>query len=488
MFALGIRYLLGRAVATQWDSKHKAEWPPHPDRVYMALVAAHGETGESPAEAAALRWLEQLPCPGLAVALETALRESVTAYVPVNDTADPVLKGKPVVPMGTMLIGRIRQPRQFPTVVPADPSFHLIWPDATMPAEHRAPLEGLCAKVTYLGHSSSPVQMWVEDRPPAATLVPTEGRAAYRLRVFGPGRLDDLLERYHHQVDGEWLPRRPQPLLWQGYDRPGRQGDREEEVNEFAPDLIVLRQVIPEDGVVRRFGLESTLMLTQALRAALMRLWGAGVPEWLSGHRPDGDRSAQPHLGIVPLAFVGRQHADGHLLGLALVLPRTLPEEASGQLMGLLTDADAGASRTLVLRLGGAGRCELELDDRPEPMRPITLRGDTLVGWARRWATVTPIALDRFPRRQLSVEEVIADACVRAGLPRPAEVRVGHAPRLFGVPHSRSFPALPPRAGRPPRPLTHAVLRFDQAMHGPVLIGAARYVGYGLCRPCDDAV
>ena len=45
-------------------------------------------------------------------------------------------------------------------------------------------LERLCAKVTYLGHSSTPVQVWVEDVPPAPTLVPVEAGAPHYLRVF----------------------------------------------------------------------------------------------------------------------------------------------------------------------------------------------------------------------------------------------------------------------------------------------------------------
>src|SRR5205823_3406568 len=118
-----------------------------------------------------------------------------------------------------------------------------------------------------------------------------------------------------------------------------------------------------------------------------------------------------------------------------------------------------------------------------EAARPYTLRPLTYAGPSVRWATVTPVVLDHYPRRRLRPEDVVAEACVRAGLPCPAEVAVGHSPALPGVPHSRSFPALPARPSRPPRPLTHAVLSFDRPVRGPVLIGAGRYLGYGLCRP-----
>ncbi|MGQ9588956.1 MAG: type I-G CRISPR-associated protein Csb2, partial [Planctomycetota bacterium] len=58
MFAIGIRYLNGFSVACEPDSREQPEWPPHPARVFMALAAAHFETGEDPAEREALLWLE----------------------------------------------------------------------------------------------------------------------------------------------------------------------------------------------------------------------------------------------------------------------------------------------------------------------------------------------------------------------------------------------------------------------------------------------
>ena len=61
-------------------------------------------------------------------------------------------------------------------------------------------------------------------------------------------------------------------------------------------------------------------------------------------------------------------------------------------------------------------------------------------------------------------------------------MRVSFAPLVPGSPHSRSF-HVKPRTGRPPRPLTHAEVEFPVKVRGPVLIGAGRYAGYGVCRP-----
>jgi CRISPR-associated protein Csb2 len=474
MFALGIRLLMDRIVAAQWNAREKGEWPPHPDRVFMALMAAHGETEKPADEAAALRWLEQLSRPALHVCRNHYRRDVVTTYVPVNDTSEPELKGKLLAPMGSLPIGRVRQPRQFPAIVPEDPTFFLIWSEHLRLDTHRAALERLCTKVTYLGHSSSPVLMWVEDNPPAPTLIPEDGEARERLRVFGPGRYEDLSRRH---ADGI----RPQPSLWQGYSAPDPQPARGIARSAFDDNLIILRQT---DG--RRFSLESTQLLVHALRDTLMsRANLHPAPEWLGGHDSEGKQSRQDHLAIMPLGFVGREHADGHLLGLALAIPRAFSDATVAELARLLEAEPEYVYIRLVL--GRSGSCTLELEDREDTARPFTLRPSTWTEPSKQWATVTPVVLDRFPRRELTAETIVAAACVRAGLPQPTEVRVGRAPLLAGVPHSSSFPPLPHREGRPPRQFMHARVTFPEAVRGPVMIGAGRYLGYGVCRPLDGS-
>ena len=143
----------------------------------MALVAAWGEAGEDPDQLAALEWLEKLdPPPSTPRALETSVRTSFTSYVPVNDDGSPIGKNGPFGPMGSLPIGRNRQPRQFPAVVPESPTFFLRW-ETDIPANVRPSLEAICGLVTYLGHSASPVRMWIEDHPPEPNLFPDDERA-----------------------------------------------------------------------------------------------------------------------------------------------------------------------------------------------------------------------------------------------------------------------------------------------------------------------
>ena len=53
MTALGIRYLMGCAVSSDM-TRQRWEFPPHPGRVFMAMAAAHFETGEDARERRAL--------------------------------------------------------------------------------------------------------------------------------------------------------------------------------------------------------------------------------------------------------------------------------------------------------------------------------------------------------------------------------------------------------------------------------------------------
>jgi CRISPR-associated protein Csb2 len=118
--------------------------------------------------------------------------------------------------------------------------------------------------------------------------------------------------------------------------------------------------------------------------------------------------------------------------------------------------------------------------------------------WSRpsnRFVTATPIALDRHPgnlrsnqsgtaqRAAIEAQRCIADACVHIGLPRPVEVEVGFSPFLEGAQPVREFRPWPQRPGRHPRARVHARIEFDRDVRGPVLLGAGRYFGLGLCLP-----
>jgi CRISPR-associated protein Csb2 len=156
MLAIGVRYLCGWAMASHPAERERAEWPPHPDRVFMALTAAHFETQGGEDEYAALRLLSSSSVGPSLYASGYHQRQSVTAFVPVNDDSSPIgKKGGAIVPVGSLPVGRDRQPRCFPVAIPEEDTMFLIWHDLKMDGRASAALSALCQKVSAVGHSAS---------------------------------------------------------------------------------------------------------------------------------------------------------------------------------------------------------------------------------------------------------------------------------------------------------------------------------------------
>jgi CRISPR-associated protein Csb2 len=487
----------------------------------MALAAAWFETGQDDVEGETLRWLERIGPPDIA-ASEAEFRDVVASYVPVNDSElagsrkrtavldNPRSSLKNLEEAGLTVTPefRPRRERHFPVAIPHEPVVYLIW-DQDVPEIHRDPLAYLCSKVVSIGHSASLVQMWLTDSPPMPTLVVRRGVTRHRLRVFGPGRLDYLSrtsgrESHIALVDDWWTKEqaakgregnelkrkreaylhgivqqlRPEPGQYEGYDRPPAEPGREDRGSIFDSRLVVL-------GLsCKRLSLLVTLRLTEALRGALMSSAPHPVPEWLSGHAPNGARSENPHLAFVPLAFVGWEHADGRLLGVALALPRGIaPDEVARVLDPWLRDG-YGLARQHRLFDGQWFECGVELETRESP--PLNLRQETWTRSAHVWATVTPVVLDRHfdgKNKWRHATENVKDACEHIGLPRPQEVLLHPVSLIEGVPRSTEFPHLTRKKDGGRMHHVHAVIVFEENVKGPVLVGAGRFRGYGLCRP-----
>lgn len=492
MFGLGIRYLMNWAMAAvDGAKKERAEWPPHPDRIFMALAAAWFETGQDVEEGKALHWLEELGPSGIC-ASDREVRTTVTSYVPVNDASFRPLK-----------------PRSFPVAIPHEPVVHLVW-KVDIPEAYLTPLVSLCRKVISIGHSASLIQMWLTTSPPDANLVPTNGVARYRLRIFGPGRLRYLEARCNRSAviafhDGEEkiknaakgkekkrlqeqqqirfpagspVSLRPEPGLWQGYDKPKQCDPTPPSCSLFDPRLVVLAL----SG--KRLSLSATLKVTEAFRGALLAACTEPIPEWISGHTPDHAPTKKPHVALLPLPFSGSEYADGRLMGIALAIPRELdPAEVDCVLTHWLWD-EHGESTKIRLFNGQWFECAAALETRESP--PVSLRSETWTDSSRRWATVTPLVLDRHfdgKDKWERAAESVKDGCERMGLPRPAEVLLHPVSMFEGVPCSNEFPWMTRKRDGGRMYHIHGVIIFNEDVQGPVIVGAGRFRGYGFCRP-----
>jgi CRISPR-associated protein Csb2 len=423
MIALRIDFLNGTYHAAEPTAPTQPEWPPAPDRIFQALVAAAASLG-LPLEP--LTALEVPP----ELAFGDALATGANLYVPAAFTAQ---KGDE--PRTRSNVGK-----SDPAMVGiADPVF-VAWPDA--PVGFAEWLRPVAAAVTHLGRCKSPVQVQLVDALPelAHRLAPRPDGDEL-LRVPSPGRLAALEAAFQAKV-------RPAVALRVAYADP-------RQVVMASPwgELLALRTT---DEVPLR----QAAQLAEATRAAVLSLAGDAAPAVLHGH------DAAPHVAWGVLPDVGHEHAQGRILGVGAWLPAGIADDARTACALPLMRLD---HMMLGTRRIGARRV-------PEAALP---QGLTRSAWgrvARTWATVTPVVLDRHPKHGKTVAQVIADGVERAGYPRPSVVEVGQDALHRGVPVAREF--APRRPGR----WAHVALEFPVAVRGPVLIGRERHFGMGLCR------
>lgn len=566
-----VDFLASRFGATAFDDRNSAEWPPHPARLFSAMVAAWADaTVPAADEEAALRWFESLPPPTIRCAADSEIvwRAIVTHYVPVNDARVSVrdlsglyqqlrlaqlevesAQGARDAARASKVLGRtalkarqdsqavgavrgdvspgvleaglsvlpelrVRQPRTFPTVRlgQGGSTVQYTWTAAGPDNASRDALDRVLARVARLGHSSTPVSCRVvvpgADSANSAMVTWQAARdgggarreGAPRVRVPAPGLLDRLVAQFAEDAGAR--PRvAPARFV---YYQPGNAVSRPVPSSLLAGPWRVL--AIRRGGRVR---LTRTLDLARAVRGALLSGSSDSSPYLLHGHSPGpaGTRTAagrEPHLSIIPLANVGSPFSDGAVHGVALMLPQDATDDDRDVLDKAMHRWRGRAHEgALPLQIQGL---LVELEDRgfdfSEPNDNVKTTVLTRRFWSRisrNWASVTPIVLDRFPGRfdEPEWEEraagTIAEACAHLGLPPPTEVEILWGPPMAGVPAAgphalrrqpgARFPGYRAGTSGQVRLCVHARVMFAEAIRGPLVIGAGRFAGYGLCVP-----
>jgi CRISPR-associated protein Csb2 len=279
----------------------------------------------------------------------------------------------------------------------------------------------------------------------------------------------------------------------------------------FDRDLLVL---VAQPGI--RLSPASSLLVTQTLRKTIMSACADPIPSWISGHQAEGEplQDGVGHIACVPLLSSGFQYSDGHLMGVGIAFPRSVTRKDRGKALRSLLINNDGSDKEVHLKLGRLGECRLVRRDWSE--NRVALNPETWTAYPDGcdiWASVTPVVLDRFPKsdrlKQRSqwteeVIEIVANACANIGLPRPTEIDVDTTPWQNGVPRALQkqrplrgqlvenktlaalgdgYPAFPAKGGSAARPQLHVWLRFSQPIIGPIILGAGRFLGYGLCSP-----
>lgn len=436
------------------------EWPPHPTRVFCALVASAVDR----ADWDGLRWLESADAPEVWAAQGLALAGRADSYVVTNATDRE--GGSQFWP------GRTNGFRSRSFITPDCDRFAIVWPSAEPAPEIVAVLRRLARRVPYVGRSTSPAEVTVTcslpDGPASwSRLVPTrlgDTSAVGELRIPYRGYTDALQQAYDQGVPAYHASR---PPVAYAELAPAPASPVSPAVGPWE-DLIVWgwqRPMTPISG-------DQIVQVATAFRKAVLSRVADPIPAQVSGHGADG----RAHAGFFALPDVGHEHADGHLIGLALAIPRDLPADEWKQLV-----RGVAGGRLASVRVWRDRDLRLTREAGLRGLQPEWWTGG--LGGARDWVTVTPVVCDGRLRERRTLGDLVRRSLRIAGFPDPGPdgVEVSPAPLTAGAvlrPRAGTLPA-----GRPRWPQTHARVRFPQPVTGPVAAGALRYLGLGLFIP-----
>ncbi len=448
----------------------RPEWPPHPARLFCALVAQ--ATGEEDREA--LRWLERQGPPE--VLFPEAGSSVLRGFVPTN-----AIRGGG----GGTYPARTNGSRSWPRAHPARPGFRVTWAGASPDANVLERLRALAARVSYLGRPSGFVLAGVSSENARTAeglrrLVPaTEG--PHLLRVPYPGYLDALVAAFEAGEPAESVSRsRP-------YAEPGGTSAPSEVVRSGPYARLFTLGFPPGAGIAGWHAMR----VARAFRdAVLSRLGNPGADDPWSPFAPadlapihghGGTMAPEERCACLALPFVEHPHATGEVIGVGIAIGRAVEpglRRALLQLLGL--DRDEGP-RLTELRIPGPGvTLPLAPPDGRWSLEPSRWRRA-----ARRWASALPVVLDRWPKRWTDVPSIVADGVRLAGYPDPEGVEVSRGSVVAGAPLLRPGDRKR-RPTEPDRPWAHVVVSFPEPIEGPVLLGHLRFAGLGLCVPVGD--
>ena len=495
-FCIEVNFLTGRYVATFHNDRQRPEWPPHPARLFSALVATWADGDEpDPSEREALEWLEAQGHPAITASRATP-RKVVSHFVPVNDgsvvsrrwqthKADKLdslaeqldrelaasdgtctktairigekIRKERIVDTQVTQLGttnptsalqmlpehRGKQERFFPSVTPEETRVIYAW-ESSCPHGVNETLDKLLARVTRLGHPSSLVSCRVSINSIDPTHVPRRD-GSESLRCIERGQFAELERQFARHRGSR---RRSLPYTYVRYRAP--RGIAKSEL-PCEPDTAGDWVVFEFAHGSRALPVTRTVEIAKTMRSAILHYAEDPIPEGVSGHGPEGRSTTNPHVAFVPLPYVGFERADGRLLGIAVSVPKTLPEAARRTLYRAI-GAWEGTDGSSLLRLTLGSRGVVKLHRQHGLSSLISLRPDTWTGRSQRWVSATPIALPKHPGRlrggtavartkawSLANVAVVA-ACHHVGLPTPSEVRVSLPSFVTGARDAGEFP------------------------------------------------
>ena len=438
----------------------EGEWPPAPSRLFAALVSADGTRRRSRfTDGSELRWLEGLPAPTIYAHSLPYHQTLQPRYVVRADKGPQKATHQEYVARQTSLH------RPGARVAPRDPFVVYRW-DETPPSSAFHSIRVRAARVGYLGASDSPVRLSVAtDMPahaPADVFTPAPDGAT-TIGVPRPGDAEMLDRMFDAWVNtGASISRSQFPALVHSarYRTPDLQAKADR------GGVVAWLRLRP--AVSGRRVSTLTSLFKDAVLSQHQRMHGE-PPPILHGH--GFAKSGYDLARYLALPDVGFRRSRGQISGMALWLP-------PGTDGATRIKSRAAALAVQVLKGPGIHVSVSPRDDGPRPWAANPRRWEQP---SRRWATAFPAIHER--RGKVRLPEV-ARWCAHAGLPEPVAFRASQSPLVAGG--VDLTPVEVNRPGRAALPYSHVELQFAEPVVGPVVIGAGRQRGFGLCVPVDD--
>ena len=438
----------------------RGEWPPSPARLFAALVAADGTRQASRVtDGHELTWLERLPAPAIHARPEPCHQKLRQRFV-VAQRSRPARSTHQEYPARQ---GALHRPGV--RVAPRNPLVVYRW-NAEPPDESTFnALVRRAARVGYLGASDSPIRVRVLTGIPRGAVsevfVP-DPEGDIRIRVPRPGDvavLDRMFDVW--QERGASVTRSQFPALdhWETYRSPGSL--------DATNDADVVAWLYLSPAVSGRRISSLTALFKAAVLDRHQRMHG-DPPAILHGH---GFRKKGYDLArYLALPDTGYPRSRGRIHGLALWLPPGCDLDQRRKAR------DAAMAIDMLVGQGIESSVEpREDEERPWAVNPRRWRGPASI-----WRTAFPVIHER---RGVPGLPEATRWCRHAGLPDPVAFHSSRTPLLPGA--VDLAPMEVNRPERPGLPYSHAEFRFAEPVTGPVVVGAGRQRGFGLCVPVD---
>ena len=467
MLAISVELLLGTFRADPDGTANtgglsRGEWPPAPSRLLAALVAADGTRNRcTVTDGSELEWFEQLPAPVIHAHAEPWHQVLQPRYVVLH-------KGSAAQSTHQEYVGRTgTQVRPGVRVTPRHSELVYSW-DTDAPPGMVEALRRRAARIGYLGAADSPVRMRVGTSMPESVtaddvfLPDPEGDMEISVPEAGDIRILDAM--YDQWVErGAGVARAQFPALRHQIPYRSAQAAVPEESGSVVAWLL-LDKAVPGRRVT-----PVTALFKEAVLSRHQMMHGE-PPAVLHGHGFNGNGYELARFLALP--DVGYPRSRGRIHGLAL----WLPSGCDSVVRRRVRDASFA-----VRRLTGHG-IDVSVMPRGNEDRPFAAKPGRWTRSSRCWVTAFPVLHER--RGRLDLAEV-SRWCKHAGLPAPARFRSARSPLVRGA--VDLAPVEVNRPGRPGLPYSHVKLWFEKPVAGPVVIGAGRQRGFGLCVPVDDA-